>query len=41
MAKTLFGGPKGPITAQKPSPAPMKGPEPKKKVEKVENVDLI
>lgn len=35
MAKNLFGGPKGPTTAQKPSPAPMKGPEPKKKIEKV------
>jgi hypothetical protein len=36
MAKNLFGGPKGPTAAtQKPSPAPMKGPEPKKKVEKV------
>ena len=36
MAKNLFGGPKGSTAAShKPSPAPMKGPEPKKKVEKV------
>lgn len=39
MAKSLFGGPKGPVS----KPAPSKAPEPKKeaKKEKVETVDLI
>lgn len=39
MAKSLFGGPKGP-TSNKPAPAATvsKPPEQKKKVEKVEKV---
>lgn len=39
MAKSLFGGPKGP--SAKPAPAANKVDPPKKKVEKVETVDLI
>lgn len=41
MAKSLFGGLKGP--ANKPGPAPPKAqPQPiKKKIEKIETVDLI
>lgn len=41
-AKSLFGGPKGPASKPAPAPNPSKPAEqPKKKVEKVETVDLI
>jgi hypothetical protein len=42
MAKSLFGGPKGPSSKPAPSSTISKPPEQqKKKVEKVETIDLI
>lgn len=38
MAKSLFGGPKGPTAKPAPTSNPTKPPEQKKKVEKIEKV---